>query len=286
MNKISSYLKLMRAKEALFLLGSPFLGLLWTLPDLGTANIVRAILLLVAIFLFFTHVYTFNDWSGFLLDKSDLNKHLRPLVSGKISQREAITLSMCLLVLAAVILFFLSKIIFYLFVFDVVLWIVYAHPAISIKSKPLLPSLIHFIAGIIHFLFGYILFSGIITVNGILIGIFFGLVFSAGHLNHEIKDYSFDKESLLMTSAIKFGKEPMFFTSFVIITLSSLYFYVLTVYKILPESLYMGLFCIYPFYCYCFYQTYKNGRDYNSMRKFRSRYRILYFLAGIYMAVC
>ena len=189
------------------------------------------------------------------------------------------------MLLAAIFLFLVSRIIFVLFLLDVFLWIVYAHPKTLLKSKPVIPSFIHFFAGIIHFLFGYILFSGAISAKSLLIGIYFGFVFTAGHLNHEVKDFEFDKQAELNTNAIKFGKKSMFCLSFLLITMSSVFFCILTWQNILPPYLWPGLIAIYPFYLYYSYKTWSGDMDNKNMREFRSRYRALYAIAGGYMTI-
>lgn len=284
MNKFVHYLGSMRWKEALLLLGSPLFGLLFSGSGLSVDAFIRSLCLMLAVFIFYGHVYTFNDWCGLNTDVFDDMKKKHALITGTIKPPEGLVLSLVLLAGAAILFLGLSRLLFILFVFNVLIWICYVSPLILLKGKPAIPSLLHLISGTINFLFGYLLFSDL-DARGGLIGLYFGLVFMAGHLNHEVKDYGPDLKSGIMTNAVKFGQKNVFISHLVIITLSTLYLNFLCVINLLPSYLGLGLLIIYPFHLLFFINAYRAGMTHEAIYLFRKRYRSLYILAGAYMVV-
>ena len=95
----------------------------------------------------------------------------------------------------------------------------YSHPAPSAKSAPVLSSLPHLLGGLLHFLLGYSLFDAL-DRRGILIGFFFALTFTAGHLNQEVRDHEGDRVNGLRTNAVFFGKERTFLAGLVLFMLA------------------------------------------------------------------
>jgi 4-hydroxybenzoate polyprenyltransferase len=63
--------------------------------------------------------------------------------------------------------------------------------------------------GLFHFLLGYVVFMPI-DERGVQIGLFFALTFTAGHLNHEVRDFELDSRNNAGTNAVAFGKRPAF----------------------------------------------------------------------------
>ena len=59
------------------------------------------------------------------------------------------------------------------------------------KTTPVAASLHHLVGGALHFLLGDRLAHGV-DGRGILLSLFFGLVFAAGHLNQEVRDHDAD----------------------------------------------------------------------------------------------
>ncbi len=275
----------MRYGESFFPLTPTIAGLLISIPDFSLDSITKSFYLITAVYFFCGHVHTFNEYSGFIYDKSDKHKHKSPLISGKISKQEEFFLSFILLIISFIVLYSVKKNFIYLLLLNSLMWLVYSHPKTLIKGIPVAPTMIHFIAAIIHFIYGYLLFPGYSLSNGLLIGSFFGLIFSAGHLNHELKDYENDKSCNFNTSAVTYGKKNIFLASFILLTLSTIYFFIISFKRLIPNLLYIPLALIYPVYLYFAIQTYKNGINHNNIFNFRTKYRILYISAGIFIVV-
>src|SRR5690606_29456391 len=68
----------------------------------------------------------------------------------------------------------------------------YSAPAIHMKGRPILGSLLHLLGGTLHFLLGYATFAEI-DGGSVVTGCFFGLIFAAGHLMHETRGYEGDR---------------------------------------------------------------------------------------------
>src|SRR5262249_15515636 len=80
------------------------------------------------------------------------------------------------------------------------------------KSTPILASINHLVGGALHFLLGYTL-SRPLDASGLIISLFFGLVFAAGHLNQQVRDYEGDLINGIRTSAVVFGGRRGFLAS-------------------------------------------------------------------------
>ena len=69
------------------------------------------------------------------------------------------------------------------------------------KCTPVAASLNHLAGGALHFLLGYTLVHAV-DAQGVALSLFFGLVFAAGHLNQEVRDYESDRAGGISTSAV------------------------------------------------------------------------------------
>lgn len=74
--------------------------------------------------------------------------------------------------------------------------ILYSHPKIHFKESVVGSTALHFWGGLLQFMLGYLAFSQR-WQDGILWGVFFSLVFVAGHLVHECVDVDEDRRGAL-----------------------------------------------------------------------------------------
>ena len=65
--------------------------------------------------------------------------------------------------------------------------------------------MLHFVAQVLHFQMGTLLFAPM-TAGSVFVSIYFALLFSAGHLHHEMIDQEGDREAGLRTGAVFFGR--------------------------------------------------------------------------------
>ena len=165
----------------------------------------------------------------------------------------------------------------------IILNYMYSGNILFLKSVPIVSSVIHGIGATLGFLIGYT-FEGKIDLNGILFGLFFGIIYAAGHLNHEISDFESDQKSF-QTNPKVFGKKNSFIASFILFSLSFIYILILVLLELLPSFLLIGIFVFYPLYVFSFLKTLKSNLDYKSMIEFRRRYRTIFLLWGFFIAV-
>ncbi len=177
-----------RMPETFLMMGFPFAGVLFSLSVWSLSTLRRLIIFCFATFLLGIHIYIFNDWGTFSSE--------RDRFAVDIPKRGLLFCSFALLGVSLPTYFLLSYRTFFIAAILSFTWMPYAHPGILIKGKPVLPTMEHFLAGILMFLLGYSLFKQP-DLEGFAVSGYFALIFSAGHLNHEAKDYEEDNHQNL-----------------------------------------------------------------------------------------
>jgi 4-hydroxybenzoate polyprenyltransferase len=275
-HQITAYLKHIRYSEVILLLGSPFLGVFIALNSGTDFTGWRFLLFCPAAFLLVAHVYTFNDWA-------DYNKETgRRKGTLTISRSGLLVFSLGMAILSILLFLKLSLISCAISIGIIFLSILYSHPSLKLKGLPIVPTLIHLLGGIILFLLGWSLFSSD-YIRGSIIGMYFALVFAGGHLNHETIHLSEDQAAGLNTSAVRFGKKKTFLAGFTIFSLSFLYLAILAASHLLPFSLIYAIAVLYPIYIYLFLVPWREGLTSEPLISFRSKYRLIYIILGIYL---
>jgi 4-hydroxybenzoate polyprenyltransferase len=145
---------------------------------------------------------------------------------------------------------------------------------------PIASSLAHFIGGLLHFLLGYTLFAPF-DDRGLVISFFFALTFTAGHLNHEVHDFDFDRQNNLMTNAVAFGKRPVFIGSFILFTLAYGYVFLIAMQGMVPRFVAILCIALYPLHLINAVSVLRRGLTPDAIRQFRAGYRLIYALIGI-----
>jgi 4-hydroxybenzoate polyprenyltransferase len=165
------------------------------------------------------------------------------------------------------------------------LGVAYSFPFLGLKGKgiPLLSSVQHVAGTMLTFMLGYALFSPIDT-RALLIGGYFALIITAGHLVQEVQDYQGDLTAGISTNAVRFGQRWMFGVAFGLFTLSFAYLYGLASGGLIPSALrYLAAF--YPVFCLLAWRTYRAGFSPENVRRFRSQYRRLFALIVLVMSL-
>jgi len=159
----------------------------------------------------------------------------------------------------------------------------YSAPAFHMKGVPLLNSALHLIGGLLHFLLGYSLFRPV-DGRSLEIGCFFALVFAAGHLTHEARDCDADLLNGIRTNAATFGKAG----SFAAVSASSrsptlcwLCWLPAVPCRAPWSSSPRSMPCISTGRC----GTLRAGLNFESIWRLQVRYRALYAIIGLMMAV-
>jgi 4-hydroxybenzoate polyprenyltransferase len=283
MTKIKYYIRSIRWFEIAVRIGAPVFAILLVIPFFRLSTMLRAGHAIIAFFFLWAHGYSYNEWGGYYTDKID-NRKSTPLITGALSRLEIFRFSIILGALSLVLYLFLDSRFLIIAIFDIIVGICYVHPRILLKHIPLVSYLIMCIISITDFLLGWCVFSSQIG-NGILIGIFFGLLGIVGQKYHEAGDADADARAHIKTNAVRFGKKKIFLSAFIFYTISVAYFIILTILKIIPDLLWPVLVVIYPLYVFFFYRAWKSGLDTDTVHHFILQYRILYGIIGLYFII-
>jgi len=278
------YYKGLRVKEIILIGGITFIGLVFNTNLFIPKIFLKWILIMLSSYSLLSHAFLSNDWSGYYYDKYDVNKKNRPLIKGEMSLTEVRILSLILLVISLILAATVSYISLIIVAAIVILNYLYSGRKVFLKSVSVISTIIHGLGASLGFLLGYT-YNGTLDLRGIYFAFYFGIVYSAGHLNHEILDFDSDKKSGISTNANVVGKRKTFISSFILFSLSFLYIILLALNNILPLTLILGFIITYPIYTYFFLKTFRSSLDYKAMIWFRQKYRIIFLLWGIFMAI-
>src|SRR6185295_1649105 len=216
---LTALVKCIRYRDVLILQGAPLMGVAFSMRGLSAQTIGDLALFVVASFLLVAHIFTFNDWAGASTDRNDPNRSQKVFATKGVTPRDVLLLSAVLLALSLLLFAQLSRQTLLVAIGIAALGVFYSHPRLNGKGTPIISSCPHLIGGVLHFLLGYTLFSSI-DQSGIMIGLFFALTFTAGHLNQEVRDYDGDRLNGVHTNAVTFGKTPAFLAGLVVFTLA------------------------------------------------------------------
>ena len=280
MERLRYYIKSIRWFEIAVRTGAPVIAILIALPELNLVTGFKILHAFFAFFLLWAHGYAFNEWGGYGFDKLDGSKAKTPLLAGHVSHREFLILSIVFAGISVVLYAMLDMKFLIIIFFDIIMGILYVHPKILLKNVPIASFVILFIVSVNDFLLGWLVFSPSIS-QGLLIGMYFGLLGITGQHFHEAGDCDSDKRANIRTNAVRFGKKNIFIIGFIFYTLSCIYFIFLSLTKIIPQYLYIVLLITYPIYFVIFYKCLKAGMGSSDVRCFVKKYRQLYGFIGL-----
>ena len=262
--------------DILVLMANPVLGAVVAIRQPTVVAQARLCFFVIFNFLFVAQIFIFNDWADARLNPEEpgLRNH-HALKHAAFSSGELIALSAILAVVSLAGFFFISPTLFAAGVAIAILTVLYSHPGINLKGRPVVSTVIHFIVATLQFSSGYLAFSHP-TAKMAALALFFGWVLAAGHFSNEIEDFDQDGAARIRTNAIAFGRVTMFRIGLVLFVLSSVFL------------LASGLALHEPFYAACGaalclmwgvnalrLRGWKAG---DPIRPFRRFYRVLYAL--------
>jgi len=135
--------------------------------------------------------------------------------------------------------------------------------------------------GILHFLLGYT-FIHTLDTRGLVISLFFGLVFAGGHLNQEVRDYEGDLLNKICTTAVVFGRQRTFLASLCTFTAAYAIVTGLAALNILPKLLLWSPI-IWLLHIVWSLQALQRGLGFEAAIWMQRRYRVLFALLGLAM---
>lgn len=279
--RVLRYFASTRGLEVAVLQASPLLGAWLGGFALSADSAGQLALLLIGSVALTASVFVTNDWAGYPSDASDPRR--AAVAHGSIARSQIAWLSVLLLVLAFAALAAVSAEALLLGGAIATLSAVYSLSPSLGKERPFAASLNHLIGGSLHFLLGYTLVQPV-DARGLGLSLFFGLVFAAGHLNQEVRDYEFDHVNGTRTAAVVYGVRAAFLASFALFSLAYALVLALAATGRLPLLLLavLGLWLAQAVWTLA---ALRRGLGAETAVWMQRRYRLLFALVGLAMLV-
>ena len=271
-----------RALEVLALQASPILGCFLGGFSFDRYGLLRLGLLLLGSLLLTAHVFVFNDWAGRGSDIRD-PRRTRVFAHRGISSRQVARFAVALLIIANVAFATVGRPAILLGAAIAALSLLYSWSPNFGKSMPIVASINHLLGGALHFLFGYTSFHAL-DKRGLVISLFFGLVFAAGHLNQEVRDHEGDHFNGIRTSAVVFGCRRTFIASLVFFTVAYGLLVGLASFGILPRLLLLSVVGWLLQVAWSL-RALRRGLGFETAVWMQRRYRLLFAFIGLVMLV-
>lgn len=270
-----------RATEVLALQASPILGILLGGFSLERWGVIRPGLLLFGSLALTGHVFVFNDWAGYDSDIHDPWRATPVSARQGISRREVAGVAIALLIVANVAFAAVGGLAILLGAAIAALSFLYSCSASFGKSTPIMGSINHLLGGALHFLLGYTLVHAP-DANGLVMSLFFGLVFAGGHLNQEVRDYEGDLLNGIRTTAVVFGQQRTFLASLCTFTAAYAIVAGLAALGILPGLLLWSPI-VWLLHVAWSLRALQRGLGFETALWMQGRYRLLFALIGLGM---
>jgi len=267
--------------EILALQASPILGILLGGFSPARDGVIRPALLILGSLALTAHVFVLNDWAGHVSDSRAPRRVTLVFDRQGINRRHVAQVAVALLIFANVAFAVIGSRAVLLGAGIATLSLLYSCSPSFGKSTPIAASINHLLGGPLHFLLGYSLCHAF-DARGVLISLFFGLVFAAGHLNQEVRDYEGDLLNEIRTSAVVFGCRHAFLASLSLFTVAYALLFTLAAKGILPRLLLwsVGVWLLQVLWSL---QALRRGLGSETALWMQRRYRLLFALIGIAM---
>jgi 4-hydroxybenzoate polyprenyltransferase len=270
-----------RSVEVLALQSSPILGSIRGGFSFERSSIIRLGILLIGSLALTAHVFVFNDWAGHTGDIRAPQRATVVFARRGISRRHVARLATGLLIVANVAFAEIGGRATLIGAGIAGLSLLYSYSPSFGKSTPIMASMNHLLGGALHFLLGYTLFHPL-DVSGVLISLFFGLVFAGGHLNQEVRDYEGDRLNEIRSSAVVFGCRQTFLASLLTFTAAYVVLAILAGVGILPRLLLLSgtLWLLHVAWSL---RALQRGLGFETALWMQRRYRLLFAFIGLAM---
>lgn len=270
-----------RALEVFALQASPILGSFLGGFSLERRGVIRLGLLLLGSLALTAHVFVFNDWAGHSSDIRDPRRATLVFARRGIGRRQVARVAIALLIFANVAFAAVGSPAILLGAVIAALSLLYSCSPSFGKSTPIVASINHLLGGALHFLLGYTL-SRALDASGLVISLFFGLVFAGGHLNQEVRDYEGDLLNGIRTSAVVFGCRRTFLASLCTFTAAYAILASLAALGILPRLLLWSTI-VWPLHVAWSLRALQRGLGFETALWMQRRYRLLFAFIGLAM---
>jgi 4-hydroxybenzoate polyprenyltransferase len=270
-----------RSPEVLALQASPILGNVLGGFGQERAGMIRIALLLLGSLALTFHVFVLNDWAGNSTDIRDVRRAKRVFARRGISTRRVARIAIALLIVANIAFAPLGSRVIFLGGAIAAISLLYSCSPMFGKSMPIVASINHLLGAALHFLLGYCLWRPV-DARGVMISLFFGLVFAAGHLNQEVRDYEADLLNGIRTSAVVFGCRGAFLGSLLTFTAAYATLAGLAAFGILPRLL-LWTTILWPLHVAWSLSALQRGLGFETALWMQRRYRLLFAVVGLAM---
>lgn len=273
-----------RAVEVLLLQASPLLGAAFGgafRAPFGAA-FDRLPILMAGSVLLTAHVFAFNDWAGHRDDLNDPRREPHVFAHHDIGSRAVATLALVLLAVAMATLAALGTAFLALGAAIACIGFLYSNNEAAGKGVPVFASLMHLLGGALHFLLGLSVMKTI-DLHGLAIALFFGLVFAAGHLNHEVADHEADRRNGIRTTAVVFGPRRALLASLAVFSAAYGELILLAALGAVPRPLLWTAAVLWPLHILWTLQALRGGPGFDQARWLQRRYRCLFAVVGAVM---
>lgn len=270
-----------RGLEVLALQASPILGIFLGGFSFERTGVIRPGLLLLGSLALTAHVFVLNDWAGHRTDIRDPRRTTLVFSRLGISSRTMARAAIALLIFAHVAFALIGSPALLFGAGIAALSLLYSCAPRFGKGTPIVASVNHLIGGALHFLLGYTLVHGMDT-RGMMISLFFGLVFTAGHFNQEVRDYEGDLLNGIRTSAVVFGCRRAFLASLCTFTAAYATLAGLAALGILPRLLLWSA-VVWALHVAWSLRALQRGLGFETALWMQRRYRLLFAFIGLVM---
>ena len=245
------------------------------------SGVIRLGLLLLGSLALTAHVFVFNDWAGYSSDIRDPRRATLVFARQGISVLQVARVAIALLIFANIAFAAVGRLATLLGAAIAALSLLYSYSPSFGKGTPIVGSINHLLGGALHFLLGYTLVHAL-DANGLLISLFFGLVFAGGHLNQEVRDYESDLLNGIRTNAVVFGCQRTFLASLCTFTAAYAILAGLAALGILPRLLLWSPI-VWLLHVAWSLRALQSGLGFETALWMQRRYRLLFALIGLAM---
>ena len=279
--RVTQHFASTRSPEVLALQASPILGSFLGGFSLEGCGVIRLGLLLLGSLALTAHIFVFNDWAGHRSDIRDPRRATLMFARRGISRRQVARVAIALLIFANVAFAAVGSPAILFGAAIAALSLLYSCSPSFGKSTPIVASINHLLGGALHFLLGYTLCHAP-DARGLVISLFFGLVFAGGHLNQEVRDYEGDLLNGIRTSAVVFGCRRTFLASLCTFTAAYAILAVLAALGIMPRLLLWSTL-VWPLHVAWSLRALQRGLGFETALWMQRRYRLLFAFIGLAM---
>jgi 4-hydroxybenzoate polyprenyltransferase len=276
---IARWITGIRFDEVAALQATPLIGATFSIHALAADHLLVAALLMAGNICLVAHVFLLNDWAGISGDLKDPARAERTFQARGLTRQEVGYLAFASLVAGLLLFGAVNMTVLVVAVSIAIASGLYSYPRFHAKGAPLWSSALHFVGGCLHFLLGFAAFRSI-DETALIISCFFGMVFTAGHFMHEVRDYDIDLINGINTNSVAFGKARGFTAGLVLFICSYGLLSTLAALRVVPLPL-VFVAAFIPIHLSASWLALRAGLTPRSLYRLQRIYRFLFAIIGV-----